>query len=117
MKRFNRLGVFLDFPAVVQRRPGEFGLELSFALAGLPDGFVELPPAGIDDWVSAGKRFGSILDKSINIIVLHHVREVVFLAPTGEHPARDGGVSELLGGRDHGRLMSGLGQPTDFGDG
>ena len=78
---------------------------------------VELAPGGVDDAGSARNFFAAVLDKSINVIVLHHVAEVVFLAPAAEHAPGDGGAGEVAGGGDDGGLVAAVGEAAHFNDG
>lgn len=80
------------------------------------DGLVQLPPGRVDDLLSAGNILGTILYKTINIIVLHHIGEEVFLAPSGEHPPGNLHHVQLMGGADNRRLMITAGQATHLLD-
>ena len=76
---------------------------------------VELAPGGVNDASCARNLVAAVLDKSINVIVFHHVAEVVFLAPATEHAPGDGGAGEGAGGGDDGSLVAAVGQAEGSG--
>jgi hypothetical protein len=97
---FQEGGAVGDFLAVVGI--GRWGGSEGGLVAAQPGGeaggeAVELAPGGVDDAGCARNFVAAVLDKSINVIVFHHVAEVVFLAPSAEHAPGDGGAGEAHG--------------------
>ena len=76
--------------------------------------FVELAPGGVDDAGCARNFLASVFHKSINIIVFHHVAEIVFLAPSAEHAPGNGGAGERACGGDDGGLVAARGEAAHF---
>jgi len=74
--------------------------------------FVKLSPTRVYDQLRARNLFRPILNKSIYIIVLHHVCEEVFLAPSGEHTAGNNDIIQASGSADDRCLMTGLGKTS-----
>ena len=80
---------------------------------------VKLAPGGVDAVGCASNFLASVFRKSIDVIVFHHVAEVVFLTPSAEHVPGDGGAVEGAGGGDDGGLVAAVGEAARFeqGDG